>query len=803
MNRKKLVLLILTIMVIVVPLEAQKRKAFGWVECYQGYQEREAEQQRMLDEMAAAGIDIEVLRSSDPNEIIGTTGYLAIIGEDTIRWVSADQSLPYTIYFENDPDFATAAAQRVEVRHQIHALGNLATFGIGTFGFGEHVFAVEGSPANYQQRLDLTDAMGIYVDVVAGVDVVSNEVFWIFQSIDPETGLAPQGAEQGFLPVNDENHSGEGYVTFTIKPKTPACSTGDDITASASIVFDVNEAIGTNVWTNTIDAVPPTTQVTGEELAPNELLLQFSGQDDEEGCGIKQYKLYVSDNYAAYQLYDTYPVGTDASFPTEYNHCYRFVSLGEDNVGNIEEMKSEHDFEYGNYNLFVTVAAEPAEGGTVTGEGAYTYNSEVTVTAVPNTGFAFLRWLHNGIPVSEETSYTFTIIEDMDLKAQFVDASIVEQEINLAEGWNWWSSYIDLSDNGLSHVEDALGSNGVNIKSQHNGFVMNDDGWYGNLHELDNQSMYMILTEEASTISLSGLRVDASQLNIELSTNWTWISYPLNTTQSVVNALSQLDPDDGDMIKSIHQFSIYDGDDGWFGALRNLNPGEGYMYYGQRAHDLYYSEGRGCVTDEVAETTNWRANCHTYAHNMSIVAVVTLDDELLRSEDYEIAAFSDGTCLGSTRLLYNDRRDCYYALLPVSGEEGMGVTFRLYRADTNMDYPGQAEETYGFAIDGIYGSLDKPVTLHFYSNTGLLENNVSVLRLFPNPVKRGGEVRLELPDNEGPVKVEIYNILDVLVDTQELDGATLRLSKKLASGTYVIRAHGTSGRVYYVKLVVQ
>lgn len=799
-NRILLVLLLLALFY--EPIQAQRR-LFGWVECYQGYQEREAEQQRMLDEMAAAGIDIEVLRSSDPNEIIGTTGYLAIIGEDTIRWVSADQSLPYTIYFENDPDFATAAAQRVEVRHQIHPLVNLATFGIGTFGFGEHVFAVEGSPANYQQRLDLTDAMGIYVDVVAGVDVVHNEVFWIFQSIDPQTGLAPQGAEQGFLPVNDENHSGEGFVTFTIKPKTPACSTGDEITASASIVFDVNEAISTNTWLNTVDAVAPTTTVTGEEIGGDELLLQFSGSDDEDGCGIKQYKLYVSDNYAAYQLYDTYPVGTDASFPTEYNHCYRFISLGEDNVGNIEEMKSEHDFEYGNYNLFVTVAAEPAEGGTVTGEGAYTYNSEVTVAAVPNTGFAFLRWLHNGIPVSEEASYTFTIIEDMDLKAQFVDASIVEQEINLTEGWNWWSTYIDLTDNGLSHVEDALGNNGINIKSQHNGFVMNDDGWYGNLRELDNRSMYMIKTEAASTISLTGLRVDASQLNIELSTNWTWISYPLSTTQSVVNALSQLDPDDGDMIKSIHQFSIYDGDDGWFGALRNLNPGEGYMYYGQRAHDFYYSEGRGCVTDEVAEASNWSANCHTYAHNMSIVAVVTLDNEQLRSEDYEIAAFSDGICLGSTRLLYNDRRDCYYALLPVSGEEGLEVTFRLYRADTNLEYPGQAEETYGFAIDGIHGSLDKPVALHFYSNTGLLENNVSVLRLFPNPVKRGGEVRLELPDNEGPVKVEIYNILDVLVDTQELDGATLRLSKKLASGTYVIRAHGTSGRVYYVKLIVQ
>ena len=89
----------------VAPVKAQdKRKAFGWVNCYQGYQEREAEKQRILDSLKAAGIDIEVLLASDPNEIIGTTGYDDPNSTDTLRWVSATQSLPYTIYFENNPE---------------------------------------------------------------------------------------------------------------------------------------------------------------------------------------------------------------------------------------------------------------------------------------------------------------------------------------------------------------------------------------------------------------------------------------------------------------------------------------------------------------------------------------------------------------------------------------------------------------------------------------------------------------------------------------------------------------------------
>ena len=282
-------------------------------------------------------LDIHVYDPFDPNEIIGTKGYDTL--GDTLQWVAATTMLPYTIYFENDAELATAAAQKVEIRCPLHPKADISTFAIGAFGFGSHVFTVEGNSSTYQQRLDLVADLGIYVDVVAGINIMSNEVFWIFQSIDPITLLPPQGTQQGFLPINDENGSGEGFVSFTIKPKANVCATGDVVTASASIIFDINEAIPTNVWHNTIDVLPPTTQLTGQEGYGNEVLLHFSGTDDQGGCGIKHYKLYVSDNYGAYSLYDTYPVGSEVIFPTEYDHCYRFFCLGEDNVGNVEEMK--------------------------------------------------------------------------------------------------------------------------------------------------------------------------------------------------------------------------------------------------------------------------------------------------------------------------------------------------------------------------------------------------------------------------------------------------------------------------------
>ncbi len=802
--RTTIVILICLLIGLANQANAQKphRPRKNWVRCYQGYQALDEEQKRIVDALIAANADISVFAPQDPNEIIGTVGYDA--PGDTLQWVSLTASLPYTIYFENDPDFATAAAQMVEIRLPLHAKADIATFAVGSFGFGSHIFAVEGNFATYQQRLDMTEDMGLYVDVVAGIDVVTNEAFWIFESIDPATGLPPQGTQQGFLPINDESHNGEGFVTFTIRPKASACVTGDVVTATASIVFDVNEPLPTNVWHNTVDALPPTTQMTGsDDGLVNELLLQFTGEDDEGGSGLKQYKLYVSDNYAPYQYYDTYLAGTEAVFPTEYNHCYRFYCLGEDNAGNVEEMKAEPDFEYGNYNLFVSVVVSPEEGGTVTGAGTYVYDSQVTLTAIPTGEYAFRRWMLNGVTVSEDYVYTFAIHDNLELVAEFEPSSTVSVQYELAQGWNWWSTYVNVSGGGLEQLENGLGESGLNIKSQQDGFVMNyGDGWYGSLNSLDNRYMYLVQTSSDVDFSLSGVPVNASQLNIDLSSNWTWIGYPLASTQSVNSSLSQLDPDDGDLLKSISQFSVYDGDDGWFGSLNNMYPGMGYMYKAQRSHSFKYSESRGCVAEEVAEATNWRANFHTFADNMSIVALVFLDGEELRSDSYEVAAFCNGTCLGSTRLQYNARRDSYYALLPVLGDEGMGITFRLYSADKGVEYFSQADETCIFAVNAVLGSLDNPMALHFGSTTGLQENE-TLLSLFPNPVKRGGEVRLELPEDEGTVHVDIYNVLDVLVSKMEVNGTSFRISETLAPGTYVIRVHGASNRAYYRKLIIQ
>ena len=366
------------------------------------------------------GGEIEVTRPVDPNEIIGPTGYDLAGTIDLMRWVSATQRLTYTVYFENDPELATAAAQRVEVRHKLHGKANYASFELGDFGFANQVFTVTGNPVSYQTRLDLRDSMGLYVDVVAGIDVVHNEAFWIFQTIDPQTGLPPLGANEGFLPINDSTHRGEGYVTFSIVPNTALCHTGDTITATASIVFDVNNAIATNTWVNTIDAAAPTSTLQVESNATyDSMLVAFSGSDDAGGCGIKQYRLYVSANGGGYQPAGLYPSDETAVVPIMAGVQYRFVSLAEDHVGNIEPMKSDGDTAIGVSQMPIYALPMPENGGVIAGAGVVEQGDTVSLTATANEGFHFSRWAEQGVTVGSDAQYTFVAEQSRTLTAMF------------------------------------------------------------------------------------------------------------------------------------------------------------------------------------------------------------------------------------------------------------------------------------------------------------------------------------------------------------------------------------------------
>ncbi len=70
-------------------------------------------------------------------------------------------------------------------------------------------------------------------------------------------------------------------------------------------------------------------------------------------------------------------------------------------------------------SFLITVSASPTEGGSVTGGNAYEEETAVTVAAVANSGYQFVRWTENGTEVSANARYTFNATEDRSLVAVF------------------------------------------------------------------------------------------------------------------------------------------------------------------------------------------------------------------------------------------------------------------------------------------------------------------------------------------------------------------------------------------------
>ena len=305
--------------------------------CNQGNQDPA---QRDPHEEPSDSTDFAGQTSVDPNEIIGPQGY------DSLQWVSINDVLNYTIYFENDPEFATANAQRVDVRFEFDKKELMKDFILGGYGFANMSWEMEKPSNTYQNRINLVDTMSIYVDLIAGLDVTKKQAFWKFSSIDPESGFAPWQHDRGMLPVNDSTHVGEGFVRFSIKPVS-TMHTGDTISIQANIVFDQNDTIPTNRWKNVIDAGTPTSRVSVLDGSPVETSsvyrLKFEAADDENGSGVKQVYLYLANQFGTYEEYAVCAPDSIITIETEPGRRYEFYSLAEDNVGNREPLKEQAD----------------------------------------------------------------------------------------------------------------------------------------------------------------------------------------------------------------------------------------------------------------------------------------------------------------------------------------------------------------------------------------------------------------------------------------------------------------------------
>ncbi len=396
----------------------------------------------------------------------------------------------------------------------------------------------------------------------------------------------------------------------------------------------------------------------------------------------------------------------------------------------------------------------------------------------------------------------------------FIDANVT-QTANLSSGWNWWSSYIELSDNSLEALQDGLGASGMMIKSQNDGYAsyLEGFGWYGSLAAINNENTYQIRASEDCAVGIAGTTANPAEHPIELHSGWTWVGYPVNASMGVEDALAGIEPLSGDMLKSQNNgFASYLEGFGWYGSLSILDPGMGLMYKSNNSSPItlvYPNNGtrNDLKANQTADNNHWQPNLNTYPDNMSVMAVVELDGEELAlrqaqgPDNYELAAFANGECRGSARLMYVEPLNRYMAFLTVAGDEAAELRFGLYNTETGEECI-DSDNVITYVTNAVIGSFAEPYVVSFRGNTGV-DEWANSLQIFPNPVERGQKVSLGFNDMEmSEVQVEIINALGSVVETRRATSLQTITTPETA-GVYTLRITVEGKGMCYRKLIVK
>ena len=221
---------------------------------------------------------------------------------------------------------------------------NWSTFQFTEVGFTDWTVPLE--PTQYfNVYVDPRPSMPYIVQIEGIYNPATGKANITYHTLDPTTLETPEDPLAGFLPPISNSGKEIGWFAYTVSPKS-GLSTGTAIDNQAFVNFDYSQfmpAPKDAPWHNTIDTGAPSTSVSATLTNQTEIHFTLSGSDDAGGSGIKDYTIYGSDNGGPYSPYLNHITGTTGVINGIPDHTYRFYSIGRDNVGNIEPLKSQPD----------------------------------------------------------------------------------------------------------------------------------------------------------------------------------------------------------------------------------------------------------------------------------------------------------------------------------------------------------------------------------------------------------------------------------------------------------------------------
>ncbi len=152
--------------------------------------------------------------------------------------------------------------------------------------------------------------------------------------------------------------------------------------------------------------------------------------------------------------------GTTITVNAVPNTNYSFRNWTEN--GNVVSENQSYSFEVtsdrtleANFTLksyTISLQSNPAEGGTVSGGGSYAHGSNVVIAAVARNEngkkFRFLNWTENNAEISQNAEYSFIILADRNLVANFEDITSISDNLNIPKEFSLSQNYPNPFNNG-------------------------------------------------------------------------------------------------------------------------------------------------------------------------------------------------------------------------------------------------------------------------------------------------------------------------------------------------------------------
>ena len=436
----------------------------------------------------------------------------------------------------------------------------------------------------------------------------------------------------------------------------------------------------------------------------------------------------------------------------------------------------------------VSVSANPAEGGTVTGNGTFEQGQSCTVTATANDGFTFDNWTENGDIVSNDASYTFTVTDNHNLVANFtLNTYTVSVSANPSNGGTvTGSGTFTYGQNCTITATAADGYTFINW-TENDSFVSSDASYTFSVTANRNlvaqftanpQPIYTITVSanptNGGTVMGVGTYQEGQSCTVLATpaTGYTFDKWTENGSVVSTNANYTFTVTDNRTL--VAHFAAIPT----FTISVSASPTNGGTVSGGGT----FTYGQSCTVTATANSSytfeNWMENGTVVTSNTNYTFTVTGDRTLVAIfsadpvETYSITATVDpvegGAVFGTGTYEYGAQ-----ATLKVVPNENY-----IFQNWTENGIIVSESEVYSFTVTG-----NRTLVANLQLIDGLGENSGIDFVLYPNPVSD----KLTIEATEAIDQIEIFNITGAMVFSQKncADKVEINMTD-LPVGTYVV-----------------